>query len=341
MIKRDMKKRLDPAYDTWVIHVAIWAFLMAIPAVLFHNTPFELNLPRGFFFISNCYNIALFYFNAYFLYPRLLTKIWWWLYLPALGALILCSYFLKLSILYLVDPSFQPGPYSHRILFFPPVPLLLASIFYRVIIDRIRYSKREKELRSEQLAAELKFLRSQVSPHFLFNMMTNMVALARKKSDILEPSLIKLSDLLRYTLYESTEKKSLLADEIGYLRNYIDLQQLRFEGQVLVSLDIRDESPGCYIEPLLLVPFVENAFKHGIGKVTEPFIRVLLYAQRTQLDFCVINSYNPDHLPGDSTPGIGLENVRNRLMLLYPERYTLDIRDGAGVYQINLKIDLS
>ena len=130
----------------------------------------------------------------------------------------------------------------------------------------------EKERKAERLAAELKFLRQQMNPHFLFNMMTNMVSLARQGSPLLEASLIKLADMLQYSLYESGEGKIPLSKEVRLIENYIDLQQLRFGEDVDIRLAIQDPNFEGLIEPMLLVPFVENAFKHGIGLVKEPFM---------------------------------------------------------------------
>ena len=189
-------------------------------------------------------------------------------------------------------PEFELNSFNNRILFFPPLPFLLASFIFRYITDRTRNEKLEKERRAEQLVSELRFLRSQISPHFLFNMLTNMVALARQKSELLEPSLIQLSDLLRYMLYDSGKDRFLLSQEIVYLRSYVELQQLRFGEGLDLVLDIQDPGSDGYIEPMLLIPFVENAFKHGIGMVANPFIKITLAVEDGQLQFSVSNNYN-------------------------------------------------
>lgn len=335
-----MSKKRAAKYDNLAIHAAVWLCLLAVPAILLHRMPIPTGLPRGFFGVTNLFHIGLFYLNALVLYPRLLNKRLWWLYFPALTVLIIACYYLKLESLYALDPDFRLTTFNRRILFFPPVPFLLASIFYRIILDRINYQKKEKELVSERLASELKFLRSQVSPHFLFNTLTNMVALARKKSDLLEASLIRLSDLMRYMLYESGDGPVPLAREIAYLDSYIALQRLRFEDQVAVRTDLPASVPGCLIEPMLLIPFVENAFKHGIPGVREPFIRVSLEAGGCRLLFCVTNSRSRPAVGGDPDSGIGLDNVKNRLALLYPGTHALDIREKEDTFEVTLKIDL-
>jgi LytS/YehU family sensor histidine kinase len=204
----------------------------------------------------------------------------------------------------------------------------------------VRAEKLEKERRSEQLVSELRFLRSQVSPHFLFNMMTNMVALARQKSELLEPSLLKLSDLLRYMLYDANKDKFLLSQEISYLRSYIELQQLRFGEDLDLVLDIEEHEPDCYIEPMLLLPFVENAFKHGIGMVHNPFIKISLTLRDNKLYFSVTNNYNRSNHSKDESSGIGLANVKNRLNLLYPGKYDLSIEDNGSIHAVKLNLEM-
>ena len=150
----------------------------------------------------------------------------------------------------------------------------------------------EKE--TENLKTELSFLRSQVSPHFMFNVLNNMVALARKQSDALEPSLIKLSSLLRYMLYETDEEKVLVEREIEYLNNYIDLQKQRFGKNIRITTSFDEREKGYTIEPMLLIPFVENAFKHGTGIITDACIDIHLLVHNGKLVFTVRNRYN-DH----------------------------------------------
>jgi len=297
-------------------------------------------LPVHFFLFTNIYHIGLFYLNAYVLFPKLNTPKTWPLYFLTLPAIVIFSWYAKIYLIEVADPSFVRNSFNSRIIFFPPVAVLFASLIYRIVINRLDADKKEKELRAERLGAELKFLRSQVSPHFLFNMMANMVALARTRSELLEPSLIKLSDLLRYMLYESEESKFPLSREIEYLESYIELQRLRFGNDVDLQVQITSGESGCTIEPMLLVPFVENAFKHGIGITKAPFIRIRLDLNNGQLRLSVSNNYSKERSSKDKNSGIGLQNVINRLKLLYPEKYTLNIKDNGEIYQVELNIDL-
>lgn len=333
--------RIRPTYLNYGVQALIWASLLFIPLLFFYKVADSTGLPAYFYFFANLYHIALFYANAFVLYPRLFTKKLWWSYLLVLGAIIALSYYGKVYLLHFFWPSLELTAYNTRIIFFPPIAFLLAAVFYRLIKDRIEFDKMEKERKAARMASELKFLRSQISPHFLFNMMTNMVSLSRQKSDLLEPSLLKLSDLLRYMLYESGKEKILIGDEINYLRSYIELQQMRFGEDTDLQLEINDDNSCCSIEPMLLVPFVENAFKHGIGIVKDPFIKIRMETADGQLLFDVSNNYSSQAFSKDKSSGIGLENVKTRLDLLYPGKYKLVVDDNGSIYSVKLNLILT
>jgi LytS/YehU family sensor histidine kinase len=210
-----------------------------------------------------------------------------------------------------------------------------------MIRDRLRSERLASEKVNENLQTELSLLRSQVSPHFMFNVLNNMVALARKKSDALEPSLIKLSSLMRYMLYETDEQKVPLAKESEYLQSYIDLQQQRFGKNVTINANLHAPEIGYEIEPMLLIPFVENAFKHGTGMIPDAQIDINLEVKQNVLFFTVRNKYYD--LPmevKDKTSGIGLANVSRRLNLLYHHQYKLDIRKQDGWFSVLLQLNL-
>ena len=297
-------------------------------------------LPGSFFIITNLYHIGLFYLNTFLLYPLFFNKRKWWIYILLIGAVLVCSYYLKMFMIKTWYPEVVLDKWSRRIIFFPPVAFLVASTIYRLIINRIKHDKEQKEKVAEQLSIKLKFLRSQISPHFIFNVLTNLVSLARKKSDLLEPALLKLSDLMRYMLYESDEKKVLLVTEVEYLESYIELQKLRFSNDILISktVEIAEKEMLRNIEPMLLIPFVENAFKHGTG-VDEPSIEIKLNVKEGKLEFSVKNKFEENEAK-DKSSGIGLANVRSRLMLLYPDTHTLQVSSQDHVFHIHLTLQL-
>ena len=333
-----MKKAVS-SYSIIGLHILVWSVLLVVPT-LFLAGERIMGLRHSYFLYSNIYHIFLFYLNAHLFYPRLFNRKYWWLYILVIAFLIWASYRAKLFFLRF-DPSFQLTSANFGVLFFPPLVFFALSLIYALLLDRIRMEQKERELKTETLAAELKSLRSQISPHFLFNMLTSMVALARQKSDLLEPSLIRLSDQLRYMLYDSGKEKILLEEEINHIKDYVSLQQLRFGDDVTVNLEVINECSGCYIEPMLLIPFIENAFKHGIGMVSNAFINITLIAKENKLFFEVTNNYNPANQSKDHSSGIGLLNVKNRLELLYKGKYKLKIADENEIYSVQLKIDMS
>lgn len=320
------------------LHALTWCLLLAIPAFFLSSEGFA-GLSYSFFTITNIAHVGLFYLNAFFLYPKLLTRKWWWLYIISLAAVVIATYWIKVFFLQKND-GFQLTEINRRIIGFGPIPFLAASIIFRLIYDRLRFEKREKEAQAEKLSAELKFLRSQISPHFIFNVMTNLVSLARQKSDLLEPSLICLSDLLRYMLYETGKDRFPIDAEIEYLKNYISLQQLRFGDDVTVNTTWDTDDKNCFIEPMLLVPFVENAFKHGIGLAKDPYINIHLRTCNGELFFSITNNYSKNNSK-DNSHGIGLENIKKRLNLLYAGKYKLAINDDGRVYGAELKLELA
>lgn len=195
---------------------------------------------------------------------------------------------------------------------------------------------------NENLKTELSLLRSQVSPHFMFNVLNNMVALARKHSDLLEPSLIKLSSLMRYMLYETGEEKVSLEKETEYLQSYIDLQKQRFGKKLAVNVTILPSDKQYDIEPMLLIPFVENAFKHGTGMIEDAYIDIEMQAASNVLHFTVKNKYDPASSEiKDNASGIGLANVQRRLELMHAGTHTLTIKKDKDTFVTSLLINLN
>jgi two-component system LytT family sensor kinase len=335
--------RFNSKYTAIFLHVFLWTILLTLPHLFIDNrNRLPGSLPPSFYMVTNMYHIGLFYGNAFVLYPLFFNRKRWWLYIPAIALILFLSYFLKLFMAREWYPAVSLDKELNAILFFPPLPFLVVSTIYRLIVDRNAFEKKQKEIMAETLTVKLKFLRSQISPHFIFNVLTNLVSLARKRSEQLEPLLIKLSELMRYFLYESDEKKVSLSREIDYLRSYIDLQELRFGHDVAIDLDVglSEKELNRSIEPMLLIPFVENAFKHGAG-VDQPFIKIKLAGKEGGLEFDVTNKFSDDVLESkDMSSGIGLENVRSRLALLYPHEHTLIVRNEGQLFHIHLTLQL-
>jgi two-component system, LytTR family, sensor kinase len=332
------------------MHALFWALFLALPFLLRpvaeNNTPQADEKPFGMYylhFLKNFLWIALFYFNAYFLIPTLFYQKKYGRYIIALLSSLL---FVWLSDRFMFTLFIEGFEYKVRNFLFFNLPvfifIVLASTAFRTIRDRIIEDSEKQEKQTENLKTELSFLRSQVSPHFMFNILNNMVALARKKSDILEPSLIKLSSLLRYMLYETDEDKVLLDKEVEYLQSYIDLQRLRFGKNMQINTQLQQTDIAYTIEPMLLIPFVENAFKHGVGLIENAQIDIDLKVEKDQLYFSVRNKYNDTNVneQKDKTSGIGLANVKRRLNLLYHKDHSLNIDKKDEWFTVSLQLKL-
>ena len=325
------------------IHIIVWAIIFTLPYVF--NTWDEkgetssVDPYRSINTVTNFLWMGLFYLNAYVLIPRLFYKRKYLQY-----ALVLFASFCIIMLLhgalfkpFVTGRSFNFVPSSvHNII--PFLFTIFVSVTYKTFIDRMHLEKEANERRQENLKTELSFLRSQISPHFLFNIMNNIAAMVRLKSDELEPTVHKLSSLMQYMLYETDEEKVILQSEIEYLQSYIDLQQQRFSEKLTLHVSLEVKENWHSIEPMLLIPFVENAFKHGTGLVQNPAIEIELKAENDQLYFVVKNRFIQTETVKDKTSGIGLANVKRRLELLYGNRHQLVINKTEGLFIVSLQL---
>lgn len=346
-----LNRPLRSKFFVTLIHISVWAIIFILP-LLFDRTmpppgPHQATWPRPhrsetFQFVSTLLNLSfipLFYLNALVFVPRFFNRKKWPVYALMVALCIIAI--VVLNMLVRSHMGFNHGlPPFMRIFAFLTVCVLITSTAYSLIQQNLKSEKIRKEKESENLKTELSFLRSQVSPHFLFNTLNNLVSLARKKSDLLEPSLLKLSGLLQYMLYESDDEKISIHKEIEYLENYVDLQRLRFGSDVKIEFH-KNLSPLAAVEvvPMILIPFVENAFKHGVVYISDPEIIVHLTLENNLLTFNVLNKYNPDREEKDKSSGIGLTNVKRRLNLLYPD-CVLNIATKDNYHTVTLSINL-
>ncbi|MDX2049271.1 MAG: histidine kinase [Chitinophagaceae bacterium] len=346
-----IKPRHSRKYIIAGLHIAAWLLLFSLPFLLRQsadsNRPVDTRRPDPLnynihYFFSAAVWVGLFYVNAYVLAPLFLSRKNTWKYiLSLLIAFAAALTFTGLSFQLLIKPTHFNIRIHILFNFFIFLFMVASSTAYRLIQDRIKTDRLAKERENENLKTELSLLRSQVSPHFMFNVLNNMVSLARKKSDLLEPSLIKLSSLMRYMLYETDEEKVPLEKEIEYLQSYIDLQQQRFGKNIKVNVSLTDVDNHYEIEPMLLIPFVENAFKHGTGFIEDPQIDIGMEAKNHILRFQVRNKYNNiTEEVKDKTSGIGLTNVKRRLNLLYGNNHTLLINKNGSWFATSLQLNL-
>lgn len=220
----------------------------------------------------------------------------------------------------------------------------LSTSIYQILNDWFVQQKIKSELVSQNLQSELKFLKSQINPHFLFNTLNSLYALTLKKSDLAPEIVLKLSEMMRYMLYECNEKEVPLSKEINYMKNYLELEKLRQGTKMLVNLKINGESGDLKLAPLILIPFIENSFKHGINnQISQGFVDLELNIEGYDIQMILENSKSPS-LPkiGEKrSGGIGLVNVKRRMEILYPENHKLDIIESPSTYKIELNLHLS
>jgi beta-galactosidase beta subunit len=330
--------------SAWLIHLICWlcifALFILIRSVSGEHMDFNFVL-RPFFILFHLYIVGLFYFNAYVLVPHALYRKNAAFYILSALSFVFASG----GLIYMTTSMNHPHHHHHYTSFFfgavsPGLFVCAVSTSYRIIVDRLRIEKVVQEKENENLKTELSFLRSQVSPHFMFNVLNNIVSLARKKSDLVEGTVIQLSHLMRYMLYESDESKVSLDKEIEYLRSYIDLQMIRFGTDVKVTFDAANSSPDNMIEPMLLIPFVENAFKHGLGMIKDTEINIVLKGTRHELEFHVKNKFGAVAEEKDKSSGIGLQNVKRRLNILYGDNHTLKITGSPDTFIVDLNLTL-
>jgi LytS/YehU family sensor histidine kinase len=225
---------------------------------------------------------------------------------------------------------------------FPLIMISAIGSTYGLLLEFIDFESKREERFSEQLKSELSFLRSQISPHFIFNILNSIVYLIRTKADKqAEDVTIRLSSLMRYMLYDSDQRMVPLERELEYLRNYIDLQRMRFDGDVAIDFQIDGVMRACTIEPMLLIPFVENAFKHGVSFVQNPTINVNFSIDNGHLNFRVENQIGQlKDESKEASSGIGMKNVLRRLELLYPGKHHIDVTNTGEIFRVVLEISL-
>ena len=175
--------------------------------------------------------------------------------------------------------------------------------------------------------SELKLLKSQIHPHFLFNTLNNLYGLTLEKSDMAPELVLKLADLMDYMLYKCNKSKVRLKDELEHLKNYVEIEGMRYGKKVRIDFEIEGEADRLEIAPMLLLAFFENSFKHGVSKsINKPFVRINIQIKRSIFNLNILNSHNrAAEKNEDYTQGIGLKNVQKRLQLIYPEKYQLRI----------------
>lgn len=337
---------------SFLVHIIFWLMTVIIPIIGVINSnldTYEITVKYGYFAIIN---LSIFYINYTLLIPLLIQqRKRYGLYMLSIVLIIvvmaviktfLATVYSKIVLSHDVSASSAPlyeelGTFAVQAIFTSGF-FIVVSALLKFAIDWVGNENVQKNLVSEKREMELQFLKSQLNPHFLFNSLNNIYSLAYQKSDKTADAILKLSEIMRYMIYESNDSWVALRKEIDYVESFIELQKLRFKDGAFVELTLQGEIDNQHIVPLILISFVENAFKHGVANDPEHPIRINIIANQKILHFSITNKKNTHNK--DEMGGVGLNNVERRLQLLYPERYKLNIVNSTTHYTSELMLDI-
>ena len=335
----------------WTYHVGFWVCYTLFWHFLFAPSPFSVWSLMVSMIYSSCHALGA-YFNIYLLLPKLLNHKRYLSYGFSLLLAIACSSVLLMVSLQAffewASPGYDYWSSMDRInLLGSTVGSTFSGIMMvmgiKMVRQRLQQEKSTRRQEKKQLQEEIKFLKSQMNPHFLFNAINSIYFLIKKNPDAAAEALAQFSDMLRYQLYECSTKVISIQQEIHFLQNYISLAQLRKGDQLKVKVSYPTELDHLQITPLMLIPFIENAFKHVSNFHDQPnWIDIdMRISPQQEMILSITNTI--DHHPNpaqNSHRGIGLKNVKRRLDLTYPNQYTLDISNDQQVFKVLLKLPI-
>jgi len=319
----------------WLVYALVYGFLFPLGVDLFSS-----------FIIANgllLFHAIVAYFNNDYLIPRLLLPRNYLLYILSLCAIISVCFPLSIVVhLVVVNEELQSLVWSDTFFLFLVINVLftvITTMVFKLVKQWYKDQKMTTELRGEQLQTELKFLKSQINPHFLFNSLNNLYALTLSKSDSAPEVVLRLSNILRYILYESSEGQVSIAKEMQHVNDYVAIERLRLGDVVKIDVDIDEDLKEEMVEPMLFLTLVENAFKHSEQVLPEKrYIRIHAKGLTDGFRFLIENSFNPSK-KSEEMGGIGLVNIKKRLNLIYPNNHDLKSSTTDGVYRVDLIIN--
>jgi sensor histidine kinase YesM len=346
---------------TTLIHILIWGVFGMIyffqPITFNISVPYQLWIKQG---IILGLLIIAYYFNSSILVPTFLLKnrtgIYFLVIISIAAVIIVLNIYVDawLNIRQLMEAAFHKrGPIKHRdgrdhgwdFLLLAIIALVLGVSTSITAIQKWQADKQlTQELEQDKVTSELSFLKAQINPHFFFNTLNNIYALTQVDAEVAGKAIHQLSRMMRYLLYDTQQSQTLLSQEIAFVQDYISLMQLRLTDVVKVTIDSPKELQDVPLAPMIFLPFVENAFKHGVSATQQSHIEIVILQKDKLLDLTVKNSIiNDNSISLDTNSGIGLVNTRRRLDLLYPGKYKLDISEmnADNEYTVHLTIDLS
>lgn len=334
-----------------LLYFCVWTFVFLVPIFsgsIFRSDPFEWRRIQTAWSIISPYFLLFLIHNWWFARKFLLTKRY--LTYSALTILAVSVIFSSIALYHHIcgidinqpDVRMSSLVFSHL-----PLPInLLLGVFMcglnagiKMIYKSVRDDQKMIEMKQNMAQAELDYLKYQINPHFFMNTLNNIHALIDIDSELAKDTVIELSKMMRYVLYDSEQDAILLEKEVQFLQHYIQLMRLRYSDTVEINLNTPAQPPlGVKVPPLIMIVFVENAFKHGISYNSRSFINIDIEVddEQQRVKCCVRNSKNPSKW--NTQGGIGLDNVRKRLDLLFPNRYNLNINNTTNQYSVEIDI---
>ncbi len=293
-------------------------------------------------------HIIIVYINIFYLIPKFILRKRYGIYIASLAIMLAAVYLVRTGLNYvLVTKNIWPeaGDSGRFMELNHIVAVSLGELYVigfvtaiKLVIDWSVEKRRNEDLAQLQMSTELKYLRTQIQPHFFFNTLNNLYALTLSKSDNAPRLVIKLSDMMQYILYEVKSSKASLLEEITHINNFIDIERLRFEDRVEAEMDITGDIEDVDVPPLLLLSFAENCFKHGMKDNDKLKISMSFnVSTKGYLEVIFINNFNPEATKNTSS-GIGLENAKRRLKLLFSNNFILESKVDGQLYHLFLKI---
>lgn len=340
-------KRIDKK-DVWILAVqlAAWFLVFTIPLLTALLTSSSMKVVRttGMMLMGMLFSPFMLYFiNFYLLGPFLFFKRRFITYIATnIVFIIALNYGMYFGIRFMsrLPLEVKIGSYIGFFTFFLlNIACIALALLIRHLIRLGRVKQQLEEEKAKNLEAELAWLKSQINPHFLFNTLNNISSLTQIDPDSAQEAIAQLSDLLRYAMYESQKEKVPLKGEVAFMANYVELMRLRCSETTHVTTRF-DVSGNTEVAPLLFISLVENAFKHGVSNTLESSIDISMEEKEGLLTFTCINTNHPKNQDDRSGSGIGLENTRRRMELLYPGRYKWLQTLENNIYNVSITIDL-
>lgn len=335
-----------------LLHILFWVVIMGtILFAVINTNPHEniedliLHMLIIFSFI-----VSGVYINLYYLVPSFLLKKRYFIYVIGLIIIIVVYTYLKVFVKIFMFEYPVEGGWIEEIA--SAVAVITSFIIITTLLkylmqffnERIKYAEIElklKDIEKQKLEAELNALKGQLNPHFLFNTLNNLYTLSLDNSKKTPELILKLSELLNYSLYECKDKYVPLNHEISFLNSYIELEKIRLDDEVLINMQIKGNAGNIKIAPLIFMPLFENAFKHGVNKRPDnPFVNINFdFSNDGSIKFKIENNIKSNTTAEKpESGGIGIKNVEKRLELLYPEKYSFEIEKGIDIFTVNLEI---